>query len=558
MHCIRWLLLKSSNSLYARNNRIGLFPSAMKHLYQSSALEAFATRAFGANIADKRAIVSGIGLSYVEVVVGIIITFALTPITLGYLGPTAYGLWAALGSIVGYFGLLNFGMNDALVKYVAEYRARDQIDGLNKLFNTAWILFLGIGAMVIGATLLLAPWIPRIFNLSSDLAVVGQTAFVIMGSNVALSLFAGVLNSIIYGYQRVDVLKGASIAQVIGNAALTVLLLYLGFGLTGVVAATSLSILGLIFFYWWFIRNYSIAITIDPRAFNWETFKGVAPLSLRVFVLGLTSQVLYRTDNIVIAAVLGVALVTPYSIAYKLTFMAATLCIKVSDTLYPTYSRLYALGDMDGLRSLLLRILNVTFGIMVPMAIYLVLFGRSFITLWVGGENFAGMGVLIILVLVGFVHALGPAYTMLKGMGNIREVMYSSIADAMLNLALSIILAQQLGLVGVALGTLIGHLCTDTWVVIWATRKHLKLPVRSILTSGVIPPLVAGIPAAILSWVVRELLPENLLALLFAAALTGITYVGFYFILEVFILRNTQPRSIDPAADIGVPSVGDL
>lgn len=108
--------------------------------------------------------------------VSLTLLFVLTPIIVRYLGQSAYGMWATLGSIVGYLGLFNFGMNTATVKYTAEYRARNEQEILNKTISSILVVFILIGVFIILVCAGLAPFLPRILHLTGDLVSVGQIA----------------------------------------------------------------------------------------------------------------------------------------------------------------------------------------------------------------------------------------------------------------------------------------------------------------------------------------------------------------------------------------------
>ncbi len=46
------------------------------------------------------------------------------PFNLAHLGKAAYGLWVLTTSITAYFSVLDLGYSGALVKFVAQYRAK--------------------------------------------------------------------------------------------------------------------------------------------------------------------------------------------------------------------------------------------------------------------------------------------------------------------------------------------------------------------------------------------------------------------------------------------------
>ena len=481
---------------------------------------------------EKRLIVRGIYLNYLYLFVGFILSFFLTPIILQYLGQSAYGLWVIFGSIVGYFGLLDFGMNVATIKYTAEYHARNEQENLNKHISTILVVFIIIGIFIILLCFGLTPFIPGLFNIPEDLISVGRIAFFIMGLNVALGVLGATFGNMLYGYQRVDVWKTFGIIQTVANASLTIIFLRLGFGLIGVVVASLLSILILIVLYLLFLHHSNLGIVINPKLADVNTLKKIAPYSIRSFVLSLTSQILYYTDNIVIGIFLGASTVTTYSIAYRLCFLATYIFSIITQTIFPAFTKLYTIEDIDGLKSLYLKTVKISVVIMVPIGLFLGFFGRSFINLWVGEGNFVGMNVLLVLVFMDFLHSFGtPPGLLLQAVGRNKAFMFSEMLNAGLNLLLSIILVRRIGLVGVALGTLIASACTSSWIVPLLACKHTRLPVKRYLLSGILPPLLAGIPAGAITWVfIRDLIPNhNFFYLAFKGILIVVTYLAIYF-----------------------------
>src|SRR5713226_5656046 len=74
--------------------------------------------------------------------------FFLTPFIVHQLGPNDYGLWVLIGSVAAYGALLEFGIANAITKYVAEYLARNQPAEAGRLVATALWLYAGLGLTV--------------------------------------------------------------------------------------------------------------------------------------------------------------------------------------------------------------------------------------------------------------------------------------------------------------------------------------------------------------------------------------------------------------------------
>src|SRR5919199_5088105 len=130
-----------------------------------------------------------------------------TPFILQHLGPTMYGLWAVVGSVVAYGNLLDLGITTAVVKYVAEYRARREAEQLEHLLATAVWVYGAIGLAIVGFGALLAPIFPFIFQVPvEDRATASRLVF-ISGAVVGLSLVCSIPPAVLRGLQRFDLLN---------------------------------------------------------------------------------------------------------------------------------------------------------------------------------------------------------------------------------------------------------------------------------------------------------------------------------------------------------------
>jgi O-antigen/teichoic acid export membrane protein len=492
---------------------------------------------------EKKLIIRGIYLNYLYLLVNFVLLFLLTPFILNRLGQAKYGLWVIFSSVVGYFNYFSLGMNAAIAKYTAEYRAINKKEDLNRLISTTFIAFIFISILIILISLGLMPFIHHLFNIPGDLLYVAKVTFFIMGLNITLMLLAGVFGNIIYGYQRVDIWKLLAIIQLIVNSLLTVFFLRLGFGLIGIAIASVLSAFILIFLYWYFLKRSNYGIVINHKLANIKTLKEIMPYSIRTFVLGLTSQILYYTDNIVIGIFLGVILVTPYSISYKLCFLATYSFSVISETVFPRFSKLYALGDISGLRDLYLKITKISVAIMVPTGIFFFLFGHPFINLWAGEENFVGTNIFLVFIGMNILHAIGtPSGLVLQGIGKNKEFMYSEMIHAGLNIILSIILIQKIGLFGLALGTLFSNLCTTAWFIPLFLCKFLKLPIKKYILSGILPPLLIGVVVGRIAWLFRnKLFPTNNF---FYLGLNGIIIIATYIAIYLVVVSSKEERQL--------------
>jgi len=278
------------------------------------------------------------------------------------------------------------------------------------------MVVVGIGVAVMSAALRVT--VAQVFGVPPGLRWDAEMAFLVSGLNAAVLLVGNVFGNLMFGLQRVDLWKACSIGQLILNALATVVLLHFGFGLVGVVSASLLSNLFVMLLYVAVLRRTETRIVIAPWLADRTVLADIAPYSLRTFLLGICSRMLYYTDYLVIGLFLSSAHVAPYEIAYKLCFLSTHLFSVMSTTMFPTFSRLFALGKVDEARRRYLEIARGSLLVMAPTGICLGLLGPRLLAMWVGSENVVGRDVLLVLILMNVFHAIGtPACMVLQSAG---------------------------------------------------------------------------------------------------------------------------------------------
>src|SRR5690242_3271093 len=131
-------------------------------------------------------------------------TFVLSPYVVKSLGNTTYGLWVLLGSLVGYLGLLDFGVRGAVTRYVAKFHADGAHDEAGRLTSTALRIFSLLGLAAILVTVILAAAIVHRFNITAAEAGTAKVVVILGGLSVAAALVGGVYGGVVIGLERFD------------------------------------------------------------------------------------------------------------------------------------------------------------------------------------------------------------------------------------------------------------------------------------------------------------------------------------------------------------------
>jgi len=91
----------------------------------------------------------GAFLNYTTIVLTNVIGLIITPFILNHLGSAEYGIYLTIGALVGTISLLDFGLNNTIVRFVAKYKAEKDDKGQENFLATAMLLYILISTIIV-------------------------------------------------------------------------------------------------------------------------------------------------------------------------------------------------------------------------------------------------------------------------------------------------------------------------------------------------------------------------------------------------------------------------
>ncbi len=452
---------------------------------------------------SSRSILKNTLSGYLKFLVPFVIGMLLTPFIIRNIGVPAYGLWALVLSATGYFALLDLGFGQAIVRYVAMNKATGSREQLNSLISTFLIIYAGMACIMLISTILLSLNFSRLFKVSPDQVSISQWALLISGLGIALRFPLNIFGGILYGHQRYDLAFVTEVSFYVINAILTVVLLSSGHGLLALMISASGTSLaaGVV------IAVHAFRVTgpleIWPLRFEWSKVREILAFSIFFFVESLAVMISLRSDEVIIGIFLPTTAVAVYAISLKLSELVRNLANQLNNILFPVASELHALADTKRLRQVVLDGSRLSVTLAAGLGIGLIAIGRPFLGLWVGDEFLAGYPILVILTLVAMAAVaqdLPSKVLMITGKQKLMAAV--SLVDAFANATLSIILVQFMGILGVALGTLVPFSAVVGFVLIYAART-IGLSIRSFAFALSFPGLLPGLAAGVAIWALQ-------------------------------------------------------
>lgn len=453
----------------------------------------------------------------------------MLPFNVAYLGQSAYGLWILVASITFYFSMLDAGYGLAQVRAAARYRAEGNYRAINEVASTLFCVFGAVGLLTLSVALVLAFNLQNIFQLSPDQVRTGRTVFLFISVYVALGFPFSVFGGIVNGFQRMYLNGIVAVITAVVVAGINVIVLVSGYGLVELVAATTIA--RILSYFAYAMNAYRVfpQLRIRFSYFNRQRLRELTSFSVFVLLIDLANKLNYSTDTIVLGAFLGTASVAIWAVAQRLIEIVQRITDQLNSVLFPVVVDSSTLEHAQRLQRILLQGTRLSLAMVIPMATILGLLANSVVQIWVG-PSFSQSAVVLHVLCVVVAIRVGTATSavILKGAGQHRLLAISNITTAVCNLALSILLVQRYGLIGVAFGTLLPMVIIPSFVVVPAACRRVNIAIVTILRESVWPAAwPAVVMALFLTWS-RTLGDGNLILVVAQAALAASIYVSLF------------------------------
>jgi len=486
----------------------------------------------------------------------IIISLFLAPYIISYIGIERYGVWAIVGVLTGYFGLLDFGISTSFVKHISEYYAKKDYQKINQVVNTGFIFYSIFAALIITSGVLAINPLLHFFNIPLELHNEAQFVFllgiIIFGISNAIASF----DAVQIGLQRMDISNKIAIAvsglQITG----TIIFLKMGYGLPGLMVNNMIIM----------VINSAISITISFKIlpelkfhhalFTKEMFKKLLSFGYKWQIVRASILFMVQADKLFIAYFLSIGLVSFYHLAAVIAETGTLIPLLLVSALLPAFSEIDAKGERSKLIEGYTKVTKYLGLIASPLFILIIISAPQIITAWMGKGY--EKSVLVIQVLgVGWLCSVlgGVRSVVLQAIGKPGIETRVGLVAVILNIPLSIVFIIKFGFTGVAFGTSIALFCS----VLYGFRKlhqELQIPLGVFIKATFLKPLILclciGLPLWILTTLSQGVLFEpTRIWSLSVLALKSIFFLGIYLKvlsyirplnnIDIIVYKNNLP-----------------
>jgi O-antigen/teichoic acid export membrane protein len=445
------------------------------------------------------------------IVVSMISGLLVMPYLILTLGNATYGLWILIGTLTGYFGVLDLGVPAAVGRLIAIHNARDEPEQINVVMSTAFALLLMVSVGVCVATCIALPLFPMVFSVPASSALDVRYSLILVGLSLALAFPASVFSGLLWGFARFDLQNAVDIPALILRTVLT---------LTMVSTIKPLITLGVIV----------LAVGALSGIFKMLVCYRLVPdlqISLRhvrrnrareIFAIGGWLNVISWSRTLIpqiaptlIGARLGNAAVTTFSVARQLVVYANVFSQHATQVMTPGATGAFATNAVAKQRRLFIEGGKYAYALTIFLFAGLFCLGLPFIHRWQHGLQDAAYRPLIVLMLgESLPMSQWLTYSVLLGAGRQRALALFALSEGVMAVLLIIALIGIRGITGVCIAVAVAGFVARGLAQLLYGCRLAAVPVSSYVRQVFVPVTLAATPAvAALYAAVTALTPHS-------------------------------------------------
>lgn len=461
-----------------------------------------------------------------------LISFLLLPYIIKKLSVEGYGIYILITSLVGFYGMLDLGLGNALIKYVAELYELKENEKLNLYINST-VIFQGIiGIIALIVTLFFSKNILDILNISDEHLTEATTALKLCALGFFFNFISSAYSSVLQGLQ---LYKLTSLVGSFFNLVLNVLVavvLYMGYGLIGSIIVNVVIAIVTFACYYILVKNrvpkYRLSIFIKIKA-----LKEIIVFSLFIFLSKISAIISNYVVKFVISFFLGPTAVTYYTVPSKIVGAVGGIASSGLSSFFPFTSQLNARQSDREIKALFLKGSRIFIASVTPINIFICLFSYQILSIWMG-RDFAEE-TWFVLSIISFSSYVGGFSAIpnliILGKGNSKLIGLFSIFTIVLYAIFLPILTKLFGIIGTSFALLISSVGV-IYYVIYKTTKIIEINIKEYYSIVLRPHIISFFLAICFYLLLQFLRQESPIIIL------GIGFL--LIILNYFFLNKTQ------------------
>lgn len=491
----------------------------------------------------KKIIAKNIKFSAINKVASMLYSLIFFPFIVHYTGKEVYGLYILVLTISGYLSLLDMGVGSAVVKYVAEYKGRQDEERINSIINFSLTFFISIAVIIALGLFLLSFYFGSFFKIADANREMARRLFWVASLTALVYWPAFLFKNVLMGLQRYEWSSLGDIIIVIANAIAAYILFPRGGTIVDFQLISLFVVIGVLILYLVRTRALLKNLRIVFPYFNEDVYKLVFKYGVFLFLSGLVGMLIFQVGSLVIGLFISVSAVTLYGVAFSMQQNLRSVNAIIGSPFMPASAELHGREDPKTQKELFLKGTRFSTALFFPVIIISLIFAGRFITTWMGETFFESvLPAQILLVFWFFNGTMDIGANILYGRGIVRIFLWISVICAIFTVSLTLILVKFFGITGAALGITLPMIFINFPLVLYFVLKNLGVSFKEFYNNSIKSNLLFYLLVIAAAFVVNMIFgPRRIFLVLIEMLALYLTCVAVYYFV---ILRKEERAAV--------------
>ncbi len=411
-------------------------------------------------------------------IVGVVYLF-LYSFLLKSLGIEKLGIWSIILATSSIANLANFGITSGLIKFIADYNAKENFKDIPKLIFTALLSIISIFGII---TILIYFFSKFILGYIIEQEHLSLAIEILPYSLLCLFInsVGGIFTSTLEGFQKNYIKNFIFLFS-------TLLLLFSSYYLVpiyklkGVAIAQVIQSIIILFGSLFFVLKTNTFSIFNKWNWDKKIFKELINYGTKFQVISIFQMLYEPITKGLISKFGGLALLGYYEMASRLVNQIRALIVNANQVMVPVVAHTNS-TNKENLKELYNKSMSITFFVTTVLISIVLLFTPIISILWIGFLEPTFLFSMVLLSVSMFVNILiGPAYFSCVGEGNLNLILKAQIMIGFLNLIFGIILGHYFSGQGVIISWALS-VTVSSFYLLNNYQKQKNIPLTSMIT----------------------------------------------------------------------------
>jgi O-antigen/teichoic acid export membrane protein len=456
------------------------------------------------------------------------------PIIVSALSKSEYGIWVAVVQTVSFLALSDFGMANAISRFVARSRGLENRELLAIVYSTGLSLLILVAFLAALLALLLSPWIGTLLKLDRKFFSIATIIFLIAAGSQVVQFPLRIGYALMIGHQKYGPhaigkflnaflhLSGVLVLFVLNK--ITLINLAILDATAGIIGQSTLLIMA-----WVFTRPWNISL----KHFSLQTAKEIAGLGSSTVLISASTAGYRSGISILLARFAGINALAIYGVVLTIAEHLHPFITIFSTPFSTIASELHARNRKDELKRNVTAVIRITFAAGLCLVISIWFFASPLLHLLLHKSTWTAIDygqAQIALTIMCFSLAIGTPQSVsrfvLQGTGRHWYVSRALLISTLISIGVAtLLLILHIGLLAAAIG----------WSMLWIfigivffpseICRFLEMRIGHLIITGYVPGLIAGLLVFLFTWGIDLIIPSLNIWLFIKIIIVGIIMV---------------------------------